>query len=148
MCNIVNVSGDVTYAHQIHNLDKECFFNDCWSYELIEAELSSKKNIYLICKLGEKIVGYLNASVVLDEAELNRIAVSPLHRRNGIANFLMDSLLRQLESSECTRLMLEVRSQNKGALALYDKCGFKTDTVRKNYYKNPSDDAILMSLEL
>lgn len=148
MFKLVNVRGNVRYAQEIHLLDRECFPDDYWSFELIKKELTDGKDIYFVYTDGKETLAYLNASCVADTAELNRIAVNPLYRRKGIAGMMLNLLADYLKSSGYIRLLLEVRSQNKGAIALYKKYGFISDTVRKNYYQNPSDDAVLMSLEL
>lgn len=148
MYDIISVMGDVSHADAIYELDCECFPNDNWSHKLIYSELSVGKSCYLVCMDDNKLIGYLNASYILDEAELNRIAVKPNYRRKGIAKGLIGKLIDCLKTRNCTLLMLEVRSKNTDVVSLYDSLGFKKDTIRKNYYQNPTDDAVLMSLNL
>jgi len=145
MYDIINISGNPLYAECIHSLDEKCFPDDNWSLSMIEKELRQNCGIYFICMHNEIPVGYLNANTILDEIELNRICVLPQFRRHGIADKLMNTLFSYSEDNDFSVIHLEVRSKNWGAVALYKKHNFKADTLRKGYYHNPSDDAVLMS---
>ncbi len=147
MYTIKNVSGNSSFAKEIFALEKECF-KDFWSLELISSELEQKRGLYIVCEIDSKVVGYINASVVLDEAQLNRIAVSETHRQKGIGTKLLCYLTNYLKSQSCTGVFLEVRSKNENAIKLYESFGFRTDSKRKNYYHKPDDDALLMSLTI
>lgn len=148
MYRVINVSEKKEYSEEIYNIDKECFPHDFWSFELIQKDMDTTDNIYLLCLAGDKAIGYANISTVLDEAELNRIAVKPSYRRKGAARFMILQIVNYIKQTGHSKLMLEVRSQNIGAVSLYKSCGFIFDGVRKNYYQNPHDDAILMSLNI
>lgn len=131
-------------AMEIFNLEKECFPHDYWSYELIKKDLSS----YFVCKYKNEFAGYVCFSFVIDEAEITRIAVSPSYRREGIATKLIEFLKRYLLSKDCKTILLEVRASNTAAKSLYNKSGFVAYALRKNYYHNPDEDAVLMSVKL
>jgi ribosomal-protein-alanine N-acetyltransferase len=92
------------------------------------------------------MTGYAIYSVIADTAELLRIAVDPEHRGQGIASSIMEEMLGKLDDSSADRIMLEVRSKNEGAIALYEKFGFKNIAARKDYYSNPVDDALIYEL--
>ena len=103
--------------------------------------------VAILLALGEDggILGYAVLSCVLDEGNLDNIAVAPEARRNGVADALL-STLTAFGREHLARLMLEVRSSNAPALALYEKHGFAAVGRRKNYYDAPREDAILMTL--
>lgn len=136
------------YADKIYSIEKECFPDEFWSFELIKNDIKNNGSIYILCYLDNQIVGYTTVSTVLDEAELNRIAIKHSYRRKGAASFLIQETINILKQSGCSKLMLEVRSLNESAVSLYKLCGFSVDGIRKNYYQNPCDDAILMSLNI
>ena len=87
-----------------------------------------------------KIVGYLNYSIMYDKAELNYIFVDLEYRKSGIGSILLDYLLEKCEN--CQNITLEVRKDNISAINLYKKYGFKECAIRKNYYDGV--DGILM----
>ena len=95
-----------------------------------------------------QIIGYICFWVVLDEAHLANLAVAPGARRQGVATFLLKTMIRYLRARRIKRVLLEVRERNKAALSLYQKFGFKIDGRRKGYYSDTKEDAILMSLPL
>jgi ribosomal-protein-alanine N-acetyltransferase len=85
-------------------------------------------------------MGYLFVTQVMDTADIGNIAVSPEFRRQGIASLLLDTALNGMDAD----VFLEVRHSNTPAIALYEKYGFQPIGIRKNYYDNPREDAILM----
>ena len=127
-------------------LEKTCFPADPWSESMFRAALDNPA-VAILLALGEDggILGYAVLSCVLDEGNLDNIAVAPEARRNGVADALL-STLTAFGREHLARLMLEVRSSNAPALALYEKHGFAAVGRRKNYYDAPREDAILMTL--
>lgn len=91
------------------------------------------------------MLGYAVVSVVLDEGNLDNIAVAPEHRRQGVADALL-SALTGFGREHLAALMLEVRASNAPAIALYEKHGFTAVGRRRNYYDAPREDAVLMTL--
>ena len=79
-----------------------------------------------------------------DDAELIRIAVDTKQRRHGIGERLLDNLLQEARTREIHNIFLEVRSSNVPAIRLYEKAGFINAGIRKGYYSNPTEDAIIM----
>ena len=94
------------------------------------------------------LVGYLIVYYVLEDGEIARIAVESDFRRNGVASRLLKELAFICADNGVNKLLLDVRESNESAKAFYKKKGFVLDGVRKNYYTNPTENAILMSLEL
>ena len=108
---------------------------------------------------GAEVAGYLIAHHMFSEIEIMNIAVKESKRHNKIATKLFDAVfeyanienakrVKRFDGCEVAKFILEVRPSNVGAVALYKKLGFEIDGTRKNYYQNPKEDAILMSLRL
>lgn len=138
----------MTAAHlpQVAALEKICFPADLWSLELFQAALDNPNASILLAE-GEdgSLLGYAVLSVILDEGNLDNIAVAPAARRGGVADALLD-VLTGFGRENLAALMLEVRASNAPAIALYEKHGFAAVGRRKNYYDAPREDAILMTL--
>ena len=121
-------------------------FSDPWS----EAALASKlapPHIFKVVLDKEKAVGFAIFARLGNEAELYDIAVLPEYRGSGAASVLWESAVSDIGDSAST-VYLEVRASNSRAIGFYKKLGFTETGVRKSYYKNPTEDAILMSLNL
>ena len=93
-------------------------------------------------------MGYATYSILYETAELYNIAVSPQCRRFGIGRALLENVIDHCRAVQADNLFLEVRRSNESARAMYERFGFVYDSVRKNYYKNPTEDALLMHLSL
>ena len=140
----------MTAAHvpQVAALERVCFPADPWSEGLFRDALEYPRVVLLTAE-GEDggVRGYAVLSTVLDEGNLDNIAVAPRCRRQGVADALL-SALTEFGRGRLSVLMLEVRASNLPAIALYEKHGFVPVGRRKNYYNAPLEDAILMTLEL
>lgn len=123
-------------------------FTAPWSRESITEDMLHNKNArYMVVENGEKeIVGYGSAWVVFDEAQIMNIAVLPTQRRHGYGEELVEVLLSHMWKEAVHQVFLEVRRSNVSALSLYEKMGFITQGIRKNYYQNPVEDAYIMLL--
>jgi ribosomal-protein-alanine N-acetyltransferase len=95
-----------------------------------------------------EIVGFLAARRIDAEWELENIAVADKVRRKGLGSRLLGGLISYARSASGAAIFLEVRESNQSARALYLKLGFQETGVRKNYYPNPAEDAILYRLPL
>ena len=116
-------------------------------YDLVESEFNVKysDNVYtnwLVYIDNNKIIGFLNYDSIYDKAEIEYIYVDPLYRKSGIATKLFNKMLEDLDKKNIDSITLEVRSDNTSAINFYEKNGFKSVSIRKNYYGNI--DAILM----
>ena len=133
---------------QVAALEKVCFPADPWSETLFRDALESPHTNLLLAE-GEDgtVLGYAVLSAVLDEGNLDNIAVAPQCRRQGVADALL-SALTEIGRTRLSVLLLEVRASNFPAIALYEKHGFAPVGRRKNYYKAPREDALLMTLDL
>ncbi len=130
----------------VAELERVCFPADPWSEALFRAALENPGAAILLA-LGEDgaLLGYAVLSTVLDEGNLDNIAVAPEARRRGVADALL-SVVTGFGREHLSRLMLEVRASNAPAIALYEKYGFAAVGRRKNYYDAPKEDAVLMTL--
>ncbi len=119
-------------------------FGAPWSKETIEDCLTNKLYYcYTALKEGQP-VGYIVLMLVAGEMELLRIATDKACRRQGIADALMSKMLEVAGIQNVCAITLEVRSRNEAAIGLYNKFGFASEGIRKNYYHNPADDAVIM----
>jgi len=129
------------HVQGVYEIEKNSFHTP-WSFEQIAGELDNKNACYLVAVDGEKIQGYLGAHIVLDEGYITNIAVRAGCRRRGIASGLLLEFFD--ENGGVNKVTLEVRVSNLPAIKLYERFGFKIVSARKNYYKNPDEDAYLM----
>ena len=138
---------NAAHVPQIAQLEKLCF-SDPWSENSIGAELNSRLSDWLVVTEGEQVVAYVGAQTVIDSSDMMNIAVHPDFRRRGIAEMLVAALEEQLRQRGSKILLLEVRDSNVPAIALYEKLGFTQVGLRKNYYRNPKEDARILRKEL
>ena len=134
------------HVSQIAELEKLCF-HDPWSEKSIASELSNKLSLWLVALEDHRVVGYVGSQTVLGETDMMNIAVHPAHRRQGIANRLILDLIQGLTERGSHSLMLEVRISNEPAISVYHSLGFIEVGIRKNYYRNPKEDALILRKE-
>lgn len=139
---------DMTTAHvaQVAALEKLCFA-DPWSENSIRSEVDNILALWMVALDGEQVVGYVGSQTVCGETDMMNIAVHPDYRRRGIAESLIDVLVRELKNRGSVCLTLEVRASNDPAIGLYEKLGFREVGLRKNYYRNPREDARILRLD-
>ena len=117
----------------------ECrIFSDAWGEDALLSHLDSGHLHFFVCEAEGEICGYLLGSLIPPEGEIYRVATHPDHRRQGVGEALCTAFL-----SLCETVFLEVRRSNASARALYEKLGFVLTGERKNYYKDPMEDACL-----
>ena len=131
---------------QIAALEKICF-SDPWSENSIASELENKLAHWLVAQEGKMVAGYIGSQTVMGETDMMNVAVHPDFRRRGIAEALVKRLVEDLQAMESHCLTLEVRASNAPAIALYEKLGFSQIGRRKNYYRNPREDALILRKE-
>ena len=131
------------HVSQIAALEKLCF-SDPWSENSVASELNNQLSAWLVALDGETVAGYIGSQTVIDETDMMNIAVHPDYRRQGIAQALVEGLCELLRQRGSLGLMLEVRASNAPAIALYEKLGFQQVGLRRNYYRNPKEDALIL----
>lgn len=115
-----------------------------WSHQLFERELNEPLSRVRGLFVGNLLVGYLIAHVVLDEAHIVSLGLAPEWRKKGGGRFLLEDFLRYCRLDGITTLTLEVRVSNIPARALYESCGFTVAGFRRNYYSDNGEDALTM----
>lgn len=131
---------------QVAELEKICFA-DPWSEKSIASELENPLSYWLVALEGSTVAGYAGSQTVLGETDMMNVAVRPECRRQGVAEALIAALIAGLKKRESHCLTLEVRDSNAPARALYEKLGFLEVGRRKNYYRNPKEDALILRKE-
>ena len=137
---------NLSHVAQIAQLEKICF-SDPWSEKSVASELDNKLAFWLVAAEGDTVAGYIGSQTVIDETDMMNVAVHPDFRRKGIAEALVNTLVGNLKKMGSRCLTLEVRASNAPAIALYEKLGFAEIGRRKNYYRNPREDALILRKE-
>lgn len=141
---IVTMTAD--HVSQVADLEAICF-RDPWSEKSVAFELNNPLSLWLVALDGDRVAGYVGSQSVLGESDMMNVAVHPDYRRQGIAEQLCLALVEALKEKGNHCLTLEVRSSNEPAKALYEKLGFGQIGLRKNYYRNPREDALILRKE-
>ena len=134
------------HVPKIALLERECFA-DPWSQQSIASELHNPLSLWLVAQEGQTLLGYVGSQTCLDETDMMNIAVSPASRRQGVARALIEALVSALRQHGSKQLTLEVRASNGPARQLYESLGFLQVGLRKNYYRNPKEDALILRKE-
>ena len=125
-------------------LEKECF-PDPWSEKALADELTNPNAVFRVALIDEEVAGYVGMLHVLDEGDICNVAVFDKFRRRGVATALIQHLVDYAVENQLSFITLEVRESNMGAQKFYDTMGFETIGIRKNFYDNPKEHAILMN---
>lgn len=134
------------HVSQVAGLEKICF-SDPWSEKSVASELTNPLSLWLVALEGERVAGYVGSQSVMGESDMMNVAVHPDFRRQGVGELLVKELIAALAQKENTCLTLEVRASNSPAISLYEKLGFAQVGLRKNYYRNPKEDALILRKE-
>lgn len=119
-------------------------FSTPWSEQSFLRELYRKYSLAKVAVFRDKIIGYICADYKLYEASILNLAVHPDYRRWGVATILMNNVINELKNRSCVFVYLKVRVSNTGAKEFYNRFGFKAESIRKKYYSNPDEDALVM----
>lgn len=145
--NTVITDMDAIGARKAAELEKRCFSSP---WELEEYEKSRQREDFsCLCAYTDgEFSGFLMAFHVLDECHLLDIATEEKFRRQGVGAALIRELMKRAGEKDGGVIYLEVREKNQAARGLYEKLGFAPVGKRKDYYKYPTDDAVLYTLTL
>ena len=138
---IVSMTSD--HVAQVAELERICFGTEAWSEKSVASELNNPLSFWLVAVDGDNVAGYVGSQTVMDESDMMNVAVHPNFRRQGIAEGLVLALVDALKARESHCLTLEVRASNENAISVYQKLQFQEVGRRKNYYRNPTEDAII-----
>lgn len=115
-----------------------------WSKDSFEKELDNKFARYVVAVKDNIVVGYGGMWIIVDEAHITNIAVHPEFRNYGIGSMLVEALIDIAKLENVCAMTLEVRKSNSIAKNLYSKYGFIEEGIRKGYYEDNHEDAIIM----
>jgi ribosomal-protein-alanine N-acetyltransferase len=134
------------HVSQVAELEKICF-SDPWSEKSVASELTNPLSLWLVAVEDDRVAGYVGSQSVMGESDMMNVAVHPDFRRQGVAEKLVLELVAALAKKDNHCLTLEVRASNAPAISLYEKLGFAQIGLRKNYYRNPKEDALILRKE-
>lgn len=129
---------------QIAELEKKVF-SDAWTSTGIYETFGQNQAFIAVAECDGEIAGYCIIYYVMDEGEIARIAVDEKVRRQGVGRGLLDFVCECCKMKNVYRLLLDVRESNESARRFYEQYGFAVDGVRKNFYDQPKENAVLMS---
>lgn len=133
------------HINGVYNLSKECFTIP-WTLDSITNELNNPLAKYIIAEDLEtnEVIGFVGVWIIAGEGDITNIAVNPKYRKHGVASNLLLNLLDICKSLNCNDITLEVRESNIPAQNLYKKFDFKEEGIRKGYYSDNGENAIIM----
>lgn len=137
---------------EVVEIEESCGLS-LWGWDGYHTELGRRESIMLVARRGgwderQRLLGFVAARVGADEVHINNIGVRQEVRRAGLGSLLLRTALLRSSLYGAARAVLEVRASNHVAQALYRRHGFDVAGRRKNYYKNPTEDALVMVAEL
>ncbi|PLT31432.1 ribosomal protein S18-alanine N-acetyltransferase [Peribacillus deserti] len=137
--------GDIDQVLEVEHLS----FSLPWSREAFMNELLNNKHaVYLVLEEQDRIIGYCGAWVVLDEAHITNIAILPQFRGRKLGEALLVKMIQTVRNMGSLTVTLEVRVSNIAAQSLYRKLGFQNGGIRKSYYTDNYEDALVMWVNL
>lgn len=124
-------------------------FSIPWSKNAFLSELiGNDRAHYLVAKVNDRVVGYIGVWIIADEGHITNVAVHPEYRGRAIGRRLLLSVAELAQAKGGRRLTLEVRRSNLGAQRLYRSLGFESAGIRRGYYRDDNEDAIIMWKDL
>ncbi|MBE3102366.1 MAG: ribosomal protein S18-alanine N-acetyltransferase [Firmicutes bacterium] len=128
----------------VWDIEKLCF-SIPWSIEAFRLEVEQNQCArYFVAYIDDQVVAYGGMWLILDEAHITNIAVHPDYRRQSLGRLIMQTLMREAARVNIERMTLEVRVSNSPAIHLYTLLGFEEGGIRKGYYANNREDALIM----
>ncbi len=128
---------------QVARIEQEVF-SEPWSRTSFAEAMAREDNIFVVAESEGEVLGYALLYVTMDEGEIPTIATNPNYLRQGIGSKLMHYIIEESASKNVTQIFLEVRQSNVAAQGLYRGFGFQEVGLRKNFYRFPTEDAIVM----
>ena len=128
-------------------IEARCFEGqDPWSRNALYNEIveNADRTLYLAAEKDQTVLGYMGVWKILDEGHITNVAVDPDHRRQHIAEKIIEEMIRRTSEEGITSWTLEVRADNEPAIRLYEKMGFREEGVRPGYYEYDGTDALIM----
>ena len=146
MNNIKIVPMNADHLESLERLERICFSRP-WSRKMLAEELENQCAAFLVAEdaVTDDVLGYAGLLVAADEGYITNVAVFPEQRRRGIAGQLLQVFLNFAEANHLAFLTLEVRPSNRAAVGLYTKLGFAEEGRRRNFYNDPTEDALILT---
>lgn len=132
------------HIESLERLEQECFSSP-WSFDALVSELSNPLAVFCVAELDGKVAGYVGMHHIVDEGYICNIAVFSQYRRCGVATALMQALDDYARENDMASISLEVRQSNRIARQFYEKFDFEEVGRRRNFYANPTEDALIMT---
>ena len=145
--NLVVTPAKETDIDAIDEIEQHSFKSP-WPRDTFKAELLREWARLDVARIDDRLVGFCNYWLVSSELHIHAIATHPDHRRTGLAQRLLAHVLDDGRNASCTVATLEVRRSNRPAIALYERAGFATVHVRRAYYQDNHEDALVMTCDL
>ena len=128
-------------------LEKLCFAEP-WSAASLELLTKEGIGVGMVCRKDGIVCAYGGMLVAVDEGQITNIATHPDFRRMGYGRAVVEALIKYAKNERLDSISLEVRESNKAAIALYTDLGFKVEGKRKDFYKKPTESALVMVLRI
>lgn len=133
----------VSDVDAVRAIDARCYPSP-WYKNAYLTELSNRSASYIVAREGENIVGYAGQWIIMDEAHITTLAVDPSRQGRKIGERLLLALIDEALYQNASHITLEVRESNRIAQSLYRKYGFEATALRKNYYTDTGENAVVM----
>jgi len=135
---------ELSHLDAVFEIDRHSFSSP-WTKESLRKELTgNERAVYLTALFGGAVIGYAGMWHIVNEGHITNIAVSEEHRRKGVGGAILSKLIETAREREMIGLTLEVSIANLPAQRLYAGHGFKPEGIRKDYYKDTHEDAVIM----
>ena len=141
--NITVKEATLTDVAEIVKIEQACFSTP-WTEQGISESIENENTHLYIALADGTVAGYMGVQIFSGEGSVTNVATLPEYRRKGVAKALIERVLQ----NEMDFLTLEVRESNAPAIALYESIGFERVGVRPHFYRNPDENAVLMTIEL
>ena len=125
-------------------IENECFSHP-WTRENLENELNNPASVFFTALENDGVIGYIGMSTVIDEGYIFNVAVTESQRKKGTGSALIGEIMTYCKKNNFAFVTLEVRQSNQKAISLYSHFGFIKVGERKSYYRDPEENAILMT---
>ncbi len=142
MINIIYMN--LEHIDEVSELEQMCFYTPWTKKDFIKEISENKLAIYIVAIDNKKVVGYAGMWHIVDEGHITNIAVMPQYQHCGVGSELIKKLIDIAVAKKMVGLTLEVRIGNLSAQKLYTKFGFRPEGIRKRYYSDTGEDAIIM----
>ena len=134
-------------APRVYEVEKACSSRP-WSEEQLLEEIEFPHAYTCVCETDGAIAGFATMQVAAEFAHINEFGVLPQYRRRGFGRMIMEDLLRECVARRCESISLEVRESAVPARNLYGSLGFRQEGIRKRFYHEPEEDALVLVKKL